>query len=189
MSIEKAQSVERIGVLFRAHYRELCVFGLRFIADMDLVEDVVQNVFLHFLAQKIQIENIQNPRAYLYSAVRNACLKQMKQGPFTVEGETQLENLDGTDDSMEDEMIHVERKIQIYRAIDALPPQCKKIFIRCHLDHLKYLETAEDLEISVNSVKTQMKKAYRLLREALKDVYSLYSFLLMAVFDNISCIF
>lgn len=183
MNVKKGTSTYTIDALFRAHYRELCVFGFRFIDDIEIVEDIVQDVFLHIITHHISFEEIHNPRAYLYTAVRNACTKQLKNHPFTsVESIPDASSL--AHDSIEKSMIEVERTIQIYRAIDSLPQQCKNIFIRCQIDRLKYRETAEELNISVNSVKTQMKKAYRLLRHALRDIYDVASYILLLLFNS-----
>ncbi len=177
MSIEKKTLTVSIDTLFRAHYRELCLFGFRIVEDMDEVEDIVQNVFLHLITHKVAFENIQNPRAYLYTTVRNACLKEIKGLNSKLSIDNHLNSSAAINESIEESMIEMEKTIQIYQAIDSLPEQCRKIFVHCQIDRLKYQETAEELNISINSVKTQMKKAYRLLRDALKNVYSLSLFL------------
>ena len=174
MSNRKGPPLHSIEPLFKAHYKELCLFGLRFIQDLDTVEDVVQNVFLNIMTKDILLQSIQNPRAYLYTAVRNACLKQVKHSHQKLSPENDSDYPHKTIDSIEGAIIETETKTQIYLAVDALPDQCRKIFISCHLNQLKYHETAEELGISVNSVKTQMKKAYRLLRDALKHLYVLF---------------
>lgn len=173
MSIEKGTPKDRIELLFKAHYRELCLFGVRFTGNMAVAEDVVQNVFLHFINQNVSFDHIKNPRTYLFTAVRNACIKNVKQKQIRMRVESHANSPDAIHDSMEKTMIEMERTLQIYCAIDSLPHQCKTIFVHCQVDRMKYQEAAEELNISVNSVKTQMKKAYRLLRHKLKDVYSL----------------
>lgn len=174
-------SGNQIDALFKAYYRELCIFAFQIVEDMDASEDLVQDVFSRCITQHVQMSEIDNPRAYLYKAVRNASLKHLKkQAPLYRVDHLVNEILDTYD--VERFIIEIERKMEIYRAIDSLPEQCRKIFINCQINQLKYRETAEELNISVNSVKTQMKKALRLLREALKDVYSLYVSFLLVLF-------
>ena len=70
----------------------------------------------------------------------------------------------------------------LYRMINRLPDECRKIFLMAALDDMKYQEIADALQISVNTVKTQMKIALRFLREHLnKDSFS--SILLFFVED------
>ena len=55
----------------------------------------------------------------------------------------------------------------LYCTIGQLPDECRKIFLMASLDDMKYREIADVLNISVNTVKTQMKIALRFLREKL----------------------
>ena len=61
----------------------------------------------------------------------------------------------------------------LYRTINGLPDECRKIFLMACLDDMKYQEIANALQISINTVKTQMKIALRFLREHLsKESFS-----------------
>ena len=65
----------------------------------------------------------------------------------------------------------------LHQAIDTLPPQTRKIIL-LGLNGKNNNEIAEALNISVNTVKTQMKIAYKTLREKLKqEQFSLLLFL------------
>ena len=45
-----------------------------------------------------------------------------------------------------------------------LPQQCLKVFLMSSLEEKKYTEIAVELGISVNTVKSHITKAYRLIR-------------------------
>lgn len=66
---------------------------------------------------------------------------------------------DGTTGEGEEEWEELRNRVM--RAIDCLPPKCREIFILGAVEGLKYQEIAHALGISVNTVKTQMKFAYR----------------------------
>ena len=53
---------------------------------------------------------------------------------------------------------------KLQQALDKLPQQCKNVFELCAIDGQKYDYAANHLGISKNTVKTQMKKAYKILR-------------------------
>ena len=61
-----------IELLFRQHYRPLCLFALHLINDVASAEDIVMDCYLK-LWTKWKEEEIKNPKSYLYIAVRNAC--------------------------------------------------------------------------------------------------------------------
>lgn len=65
----------------------------------------------------------------------------------------------------------------INKAIESLPPQCRKIFVMSKIDGKKQKEIAAELNISIHAVETQMGIAYKKLREDLKGIYPLFLFL------------
>jgi len=56
---------------------------------------------------------------------------------------------------------------KIYSAIDRLPTQCKKVFILHYIDGKKISEIAEELNISVGTVKTHKVRGIDLLQKSL----------------------
>ena len=52
------------------------------------------------------------------------------------------------------------------KTVETLPEQCNRIFCHCRYDQLSYQEIADKLGISVNTVKTQLSRAFSKLREA-----------------------
>ena len=70
---------------------------------------------------------------------------------------------------MEEEVPEDEEELNIMRErlnvfVDSLPEKCREIFILACIEGLKYKEVAERLDVSVNTVKTQLKSAYSKLR-------------------------
>jgi RNA polymerase sigma-70 factor (ECF subfamily) len=58
---------------------------------------------------------------------------------------------------------------RIYRAMEALPQQCRIIFKLSRFEELKYQEIADQLGISIKTVENQMGKALKIMRDQLKD--------------------
>ena len=67
---------------------------------------------------------------------------------------------------------------ELYRIIQRIPEQRRKILELAVFDSLSYKEIAARLDISVNTVKTQMGRAYQFLKEELDPK----SFLLLSLF-------
>ena len=72
------------------------------------------------------------------------------------------------DDIIVDEEVNVLQHEQflarLKKAIDKLPEQRKKILEMAAYGNMSYKEIAETLDISLNTVKTQMSRAYRSLK-------------------------
>lgn len=54
---------------------------------------------------------------------------------------------------------------KVEQAIEELPSQCKSVFLMSLVDEKSYKQIADELGISLNTVKTHISKAYRLIRE------------------------
>ena len=62
----------------------------------------------------------------------------------------------------EEELNIMRERLNVF--VDSLPEKCREIFILACIEGLKYKEVAERLDVSVNTVKTQLKSAYSKLR-------------------------
>ena len=161
--------MDNLEKTFKTNYKELCLISFFYIKDIKEAEDIVQDVFVKII-EKQNEHQIKDLNSYLKIAVRNASLKR-------ISFNKQLQSIDedaiyfNEIDSEEENELALKKKIQLFKQIDLLPTQCKKVFLLCVLEDLKYKEAATALGISVNTVKTQMKKAFKTLRASLKDMY------------------
>ena len=66
---------------------------------------------------------------------------------------------------------------EIFRAIDQLPEECRKVFKLSYIDGMEVCKVAETLHISENTVKTQRLRARKFLKENLKDLFPVAAFI------------
>lgn len=66
----------------------------------------------------------------------------------------------------------------ITKALNTLSPKCKEIFIMSKIEGKKQKQIAAELNISINTVETQIGIAYKKLRVELKNYLPLFIFLL-----------
>ena len=78
---------------------------------------------------------------------------------------------DVADESEEEAIREAEEHARLWRAIDALPPARREIFLLSKRDGLKQQEIAERLHLSIKTVENQMGKALKSLRETAIRVY------------------
>ena len=73
----------------------------------------------------------------------------------------------------EEDTIQLEEQVDIikvvYQMIDLLPAERRQVFMMVFVDDMSYQEVAERLEISKNTVKTQLSRALKFLRKEMKD--------------------
>lgn len=149
--------------LFRANYTRLYYHALNFLNDSEAAKDVVNDVFEYVWRHYDQYEFPVSVTPFLYTLVRNQAVSILRHRK--VEEKYQQKSL-LLDASYEPEYAeHDELIVRLRKAISDLPPQTQKVFKACFLEDKKYLEVAKELDISVNTVKTHVKRALHILRE------------------------
>ena len=160
--------MKNIDLIFRTYYRPLCLYALHYLGNLEAAEDTVQDCFVKLLQH-----DAQNQKAFLYAAVRNACIDALrKKNP--IDARVSPTDIEGTmaDDEAQERSLH---EAELWTAVDSLPERCRQVLILCKRDGLSYKETAEKLGISVKTVEHQMSKALKVLRG--KESQYLYIFL------------
>ncbi len=160
--------------LFRKYYRQLCRFAYRFIFSHHLAEEIVQDVFVRLWQQKDQINISTSIIAYLYAAVRNQSINEIKKNRIHNYHLAEAHK----NESMAEEMIqenHQDERLKnaLDKACKSLPPKCREIFELSRIDGLTYEEIAEYLSISKKTVENQMGIAFNKLRQQLKPILHL----------------
>ncbi len=165
--LEKLKRGDRAAFegLFHTYARILIHFSLRIVNDSHLAENCVQDVFLHIWEHRDRIDPRQSIKSYLFTAVRNRALKQIRHEKVRREHQPEiiLDPVTGPDQDLH----FKELEAAVARAIAALPDKCRQIFEMNRFDALTYREIAVILNISVKTVETQMGRALKSLRRSL----------------------
>ncbi|MCR4860183.1 MAG: RNA polymerase sigma-70 factor [Bacteroidales bacterium] len=155
--------------LFRQHYAVLCHFALQFVHDRFTAEALVGDVFYTLWERRTGIEIRGSVRQYLLKAVRNRCLNYLKSFDtrqfqhFSSMNQSELDQI--IQEDYEGRLLDLEEEVE--KAVSSLPEQSRRVFEKSREENLKYVEIAQDLGVSVNTVKYHMKKALSLLRDYL----------------------
>ena len=140
-------------------------FAYNYLEDSDAAEDVVQEVFSSVWDKGSAIDIRTNLKSYLFGAVRNACLNVLKHQKVVESYEREKLASEPSDDGDFLEMDELQKKVN--EALDALPEKRRQIFEMSRFEGKKYHEIAEELEISIKTVETQMGRTLKHLREIL----------------------
>lgn len=149
--------------IFTEYYTELVVYLLKYVPESEVAEDIVQELFCDLWGKRKELHIHTDIRAFLFRSARNAVLNYLTRvRKITVAISMELENEMAFKEDLE--MVELDR--WLYSLIERLPEQRKRIFKMCFFEGVKYQEAAQKLNISVNTVKTQMGRALADLREA-----------------------
>ena len=158
--------------LFRYNYRPLCLYALHYIQDVDLAEDIVQESYTALWEKLQDGAQVLNRKSYLYMMVRNRCLDHIRKKTIPTESLKPNDTYGIIEDDDAQERSQTEARI--WTAIDNLPEKCREVFIMSKRDGLKYEEIAEELGLSVNTVRNQISKALKILKEGIHKVYMFF---------------
>jgi len=163
-------NVNAFEMLFKEHYENLCRYACTFVRDSDEAEDIVQKTFVTFWEKRGGITLETSLKSYLYGAVRNAALNNIKHQQVRQKHAASVTVDDHiVSESASDGVVSAELNERINTAIAGLPEQCRRVFEMSRFEGLKYSEIAEQLGISVKTVENQMGKALRRMREELHE--------------------
>lgn len=163
----KRNSLEAYEVLFKKYYKLLCLQAALLLGDESEAEDLVQELFVEIWDKQIYCNIEQSPKAYFYRAVRNRCLNKIKRTKASKEKldryhEYRLNKKEPT--WLEQKELATNMK----NVLQKLPPQRLRAFTLVYMEDMRYQDAADEMGISINSVKTHLKLALEVLRDRLE---------------------
>jgi len=176
--------------VYRHYFKGLCAYAYTFLKDHFASEEIVQNFFTGLWESKVLRTISISLKLYLYRGVHNKCInylkslsveqKRLAQYTKYIQEEIELMNMD-TESDIYERFFSENFEKDVYEAIDALAPQQKKIFTLSRFQQKSYNDIANELSISINSVKTQMARALQKLRALLIEKYGDHPLILFVI--------
>ena len=164
--------------LFNDYYNYLCYVALEFVKEKQTAEEIVSDVFFALWEKRESIKINSSISAYLIRAVKNKCinhgLHSKAEERFKQTIAERIIQSSSVDEYPMGNLLTNELTGLIKQSIDSLPEQCRQVFLLSRDEELRYEEIAERLNVSINTVKTQMKIALSKLRVSLKDYLTLF---------------
>ena len=163
---------EAFGHLFRQKKDRLYSFLMRFSQSPEVVEDIVQDIFLKLWLNKEQLNSIENLDAYLITLSKNQLINIIRRRAkesdiLAVLGrEGQRHELNNATVNLE----LTETKEQLSATIEKLPHQQKVAFYLSRQANLKHEEIASLMQISKNTVRNHIIQAMRTLKKSLTSL-------------------
>jgi RNA polymerase sigma-70 factor, ECF subfamily len=173
LRLVKDNDEEFLRILFKLYYTRLCSYATTLVKVRDIAEEIVQETFIKFWENREDIHVDQSFKSYIFRSVHNNCINYLKKSEVLRRQSQRMADeiiyhnavaLRNFNPAIIDDLITEELELKLNRVLNDLPPQARKIFMLSRFDQLSYEEIAESLKISVNTVKTQMKRTLSKLR-------------------------
>jgi len=156
--VVKSETEQDITKAFLEHRGGLMRYLSRFLRSPADVEDVSQEVFIRAF-RAAQKKTVDQPKPFLFRIARNAALTELKRQSASIiklvdnlspELDTQYEP------SAEDGLAKKERLKIFWQAVNALPPQCRRVFVMRKVYGFRHKEIASALGISTSTVEKHL---------------------------------
>jgi len=164
--------------LFDLYFNALAAFGYKYVEDIHAVEDMVQEAFISFWEGREKFDDPSAVKSFLYTSVRNKCLNHIKHQSVRRKHEGSLQYQMESDQYFESHVIEEETFNQLFAEIRNLPASSREIMLLA-LNGMKNQEIADELQVSINTVKTQKKIAYAKIKDAMGPMIQAIFTLLM----------
>lgn len=165
---------EAFAFFYNLHIDRLYQYGLKLCNDDDTVKDAIQEVFLDlYLKRANEHTNPENLKYYLLLALKRNLIKKLKSKRRFDEGEIPENKFQDLEFSAEYQLIEKEQneelRANVINALNQLPGKQKEaIYLRFN-EALDYPEIALILGITVESVRKQVYRALKTIRELLDN--------------------
>jgi RNA polymerase sigma-70 factor (ECF subfamily) len=171
--------------LYSQYYVFLCVIAGHIVRNTSDAEEIVCDVFLKLWNIREKLDINTSLKGYLIKAVHNTSVNHLAHSRFIRQNSESLSETDQKfliwdSDYPLGQLYEKELTGLLEKAIASLPEGCREVFLLSRKDNLKYSDIACKLEISVNTVKTQLKIALAHLRSDLKDYLAILVIILFS---------
>ena len=153
--------------IFNMFYPRAYTFTLKLLRDEVISADITQEAFLYMWEKAYRFPDMMSFKSYLYSCLKNKTLNYIRD--YKVE--RNMEELKDVfvDDILVDHLIiEHELKARILEEINKLS-DVKRDIMLLRMEGYSYDEISEELSLSINTVKTHKKQAYKDLKLHLSD--------------------
>lgn len=155
-------------IIYTDYYSSLCHYAMKILNHHGQAEDLVQGVIIKLWESSLYFEDITAFKVYLYRAVNNNCLKEIRDRDRE---DKRLKNWAFFTDDIESESLSAivfEEVVQkLRKVIDGMPPKQKEVIL-LSMKKMNNEEIGKMLDISSNTVKKHKKEAYAIIRKAVK---------------------
>lgn len=153
--------------LFNKYFRPLCRYSFSFVRNEEAAEEIVLDAFTVLWEHRDRLEISTSVRSYIFRSIRNRSFNYLRDTK-------NIERLEDHQDAVFIGDVHDFLEVEeldtaLQEAILSLPHSCRDIFIASRSEGKTHREIAQDRNISVNTVETQISRALAKIRRSLKE--------------------
>lgn len=157
--------------LYDEYHTRLYNFVYASVNSKDESKDIVQIVFMRLWERHGEVNPNLQFGAYLYTIARHLIYNHLRAKLYhklDIKATESIEQTIPNTDNNEELLIESDFRTFFVRLIDQLPERRRQIFMMSRSENKSYLQIAQELNITENTVDTQIRKSLDFLRKNLK---------------------
>ena len=144
--------------LFDLHYGNLVGFVYGYVRDEEVAKDIVHDTFLTFWNNRKRLDLSYSAKSYLFTLAQNYALNYLRHLRVVEVNEREVSQLlEAASDELAE---YDERYARVEEKLAQLPDKQREV--------KKYQEVADELDVSINTIKKHMSRALKFLRDELQ---------------------
>ncbi|MBK6264018.1 RNA polymerase sigma-70 factor [Marivirga sp. S37H4] len=162
--------------LYSEYYPRLVSFANGYLYDLDESKELVQNFFINLWLKISEFKIESSIHSYLFTAIKNRCLNHIKN--LNITDRKKLQYIEA---NLQSQLVVTQNRqlqeleLQLMVEIEKLPTQIKNVLVLKYFKGNKRHEIAQLLGISENTVKTQLQRGKKKLKNVLdKKILNLF---------------
>jgi len=168
----KDGSISAFNRIFSLYHKRAYNFCLHFYKTPDEAKEIVQKAFVALWEQRANIDENKPVAAYLFSIAKYMIYQELRQQVYA---KSALEHLilctENSSESTKNEVLYNELSSFFKSKIEMLPEKQKEIFKLSRFSGLSYRQIASRMNITENTVDTQIRRSLDFLRKEYKRYY------------------
>lgn len=158
-------SNKEFKLFFEEYFEPVYRFTRKYTEADAVALDITQDTFIRIYERRADFDAIEKAKTFAYTTARNLSLDYLKHQRIEHNYSQQVGH-DDENRSFLHEITYQETLRLLHKAIQQLPPKTREIIL-LSLEGNNNKEVADILNISVNTVKTLKKGAYKKLKDTL----------------------
>jgi RNA polymerase sigma-70 factor (ECF subfamily) len=161
---------QSFAFLFEKYRSKVYFYCFQFVRSREIAQEITLDVFTRIWEKHATIESEQSISGLLLKITRDYSITYLRKAAkdLALRKEFVQNYLQSLDNPLE-EHLFIKEGMQIAKqAIDGLPPRCRQVFQLRYAEGFSLKEIAEELNISISTVKKQLKKGTLIVRDYLE---------------------
>lgn len=167
--IRKVQkgSIQAYEIIVRRYQGKLFSFAYRFILEKETAEEIVQDALFNVYKTVDRINTTKKFSTYIFEIAKNMAISYLRKKKITIPLEEQ--NVVDLNESIYEKMGKEDEKNVLQKAIAKLDSKYQRIIYLYYFNDLSYRKISSKLKMPLNTVRTHLRRAKKLLREAISN--------------------